>query len=159
MAQKTRSTRKKKPNYSKRAKRLQRELLYSFFLLMAVIILLAQFHSAPAHYRLVVFQEDGETDTVQYYTSFKTAQREMNKLIERGEFNPAVLDEQDNIIAIKYGIVNFRTKTCGENTSFKMIITEERAIPTAVTAQTVPIWKPMIRANRSNLNKAVLSDG
>ena len=119
MAQKTRSTRKKKPNYSKRARRLQRELLYSFFLLMAVIILLAQFHSAPAHYRLVVFQEDGEVDTVQYYTSFKTAQREMNKLIERGEFNPAVLDEEENIIAIKYGIVNFRTKTCGENTSFK----------------------------------------
>lgn len=119
MAQKKKPTRKKKPNYSKRAKRLQRELLYSFFLLMGVIILLAQFHSAPAHYRLVVFHEDGEADTIQYYTSFKTAQREMNKLIERGEFNPAVLDEQENIIAIKYGIVNFRTKTCGENTSYK----------------------------------------
>lgn len=118
MAQKTKTTKKKKTNYSKRAKRLQRELLYSFFLLMGVIILLAQFHTSPAHYKLVVFQEDGEANTVQYYTSFKTAKREMNKLIEQGEFNPAVLDEQDNIIAIQYGIVNFRTKTCGENTSY-----------------------------------------
>lgn len=118
MAQKTKTTRKRKPNYSKRARRLQREMLYSFLLLIGVIVLLARFHSSPAHYKLVVYQEDGEADTIQYYTSFKTAKREMMKLIEQGKFNPAVLDEQEQIMAIRYGIVNFRTKTCGENISY-----------------------------------------
>ena len=70
----------------------------SFFLLMAVIILLAQFHSAPAHYRLVVFQEDGETDTVQYYTSFKTAQREIV------DFNITAIYPSDNTALFKFDL-------------------------------------------------------
>lgn len=118
MAQKRKTTRKKKAKYSKRAKRLQREMLYSFLLLMGVILLLILFHSSPKHYKLVVYHEDGESEVIQYYTSFKTAQRQMQRLIEQGKFNPAVLDDQDHIIAVKYGIVNFRTKTCGENTAY-----------------------------------------
>lgn len=109
---------KRKSKYSQRAKRLQRELLYSLLLLLLVIILIVKFHSSPAHYQLVVYQEDAQTESIQYYTSFKTAKREMEKLIEQGAFNPAILNDENEIMAIRYGVVNFRTKTCGENTSY-----------------------------------------
>jgi len=111
---------KGKPNYTKQARRLQREALYSALLLILVIILIARFHSSPSHYKLVIYQEDAQMKEVQYYTSFKTAKAQMQKLIDQGEFNPAILNEDDQILAIRYGVVNFHTKTCDENTSYRL---------------------------------------
>lgn len=108
----------KKRKYSKRARRLQKEALLSALLIVLGIILLVKYHDAPSYYQLVIYQENQEMEEVQYYTSFKTAKREMEQLIEDGAFNPAVLDENGKIMAIRYGVVNFRTKTCGENTTY-----------------------------------------
>lgn len=119
----TKKQTKRKPNYSKRARRLQREMMLSVILIVLAIFLMIKFHSSPTLFELVIFQEDAQVEEVQYYSSFKTAKREMQKLIEQGEFNPAVLDEAGNILAIRYGVVNFRTKTCGENTSYEVELT------------------------------------
>lgn len=131
MTQKTNKTVRKTKSmkntkYSKRARRLQREVLFSLIFILLALFLLIKFHSSPSVYELVIYQEDAQMEEVQYYSSFISAKREMQKLIEQGEFNPAVLDEDGNILAIRYGVVNFRTKTCGENTSYQEELREKQ---------------------------------
>lgn len=108
----------KKPRYSKRARQLQKEFFLSLCFVVLAIVLIVKFHSSPTRYKVVVYQEDQTIDVIQYYTDFKTAKLAMEEQIAQGKFNPAVLREDDTILAIRYGVVNFRTKTCGENTSY-----------------------------------------
>lgn len=110
----------KKSQYSKRARKLQKEFLLSLCFLVAAILLIVKFHSSPVRYKVVVFQEDHSMEVIQYYTDFKVAKTAMEEQITKGAYNPAVLLEDDTILAIRYGIVNFRTKTCGENTSYQL---------------------------------------
>lgn len=114
----------KKSKYSKRAKRLQKEVLLSFIIFIFAIFLIVKYHSSPTSYKVVIFQEDNQVELVQYYSNFKVAQKEMMKQIEQGAYNPAVLKEDDTILSIRYGIVNFRTKTCGENTNYTLVSTK-----------------------------------
>ncbi len=119
MAQQRKTTQRKKTRYTKRAQRLQREAMYSGIAIALFLIFLVNFRSAPKQYQLVIYRPDASMETVQYYTGYKTAKREMDRLIAQGEYNPAILDAQGNIVAIRYGVVNFRTKTCGENTAYQ----------------------------------------
>lgn len=120
----TKPTRKKrKPNYTKRAKRLQKELMLSLALIFLVLLFCMKFHSSPEIYHVVIFDENNQTKEIQYFNNFKTAKKQMQKQIENGAYNPAILDESGTILAIRYGIVNFRTKTCGENTSYENVRT------------------------------------
>ncbi len=120
MAQKQKGTRKRKTKYTKRAQRLQKEALFSGVALALFLILLVSFHSSPNRFRLVLYHSDASMEVVQYFNSYPSAKREMDQWMEQEDFNPAILDEHDNIIAIRYGVVNFRTKTCGENTSYTL---------------------------------------
>lgn len=115
----TARTKRRKPKYTKQAQRLQKEAIFSAVLLVIAVIFIVRFHSSPQHYQLVIFYPDQETVTVRYDTNFKNAKREMQKQIDDDNGNPAILDEQGNILAIRYGVVNFRTKTCGENTTYR----------------------------------------
>lgn len=108
----------KKPQYSKRARKLQKELLLSLCFLVISIFLIIKFHSSPIRYKVVVYHEDQRMEVIQYYTDFKVAKNAMQEQIAKGAHNPAVLLEDDTILAIRYGVVNFRTKTCGENTGY-----------------------------------------
>lgn len=119
MAQ-TKRVQKKKTRYTKRARRLQKEAILSAIGIAIFFILLVSFHSKPQRYQLVIYQRDASYETVQYYTGFRSAKREMERLIAQGEYNPAILDENDRIVAIRYGIINFKTKTCGENTTYTL---------------------------------------
>lgn len=124
MAQtKKKKTTRKKRQYTKRAQRLQKEVVFSAWLIVLAIIFIVNFHTSPKHYQLVIFHSDQTMETVRYDTSFKNAKRELQKLIDADHDNPAILDEQGNIMAIRYGIVNFRTKTCGENTTYREELT------------------------------------
>lgn len=108
----------KKSQYSKRARRLRKELLLSLCFLVATILMIVKFHSSPVRYKVVVYHEDQSMEVIQYYTDFKLAKASMQEQIALGAHNPAILLEDDTILAIRYGVVNFRTKTCGENTSY-----------------------------------------
>lgn len=121
MAQTTKKKTTKKRKYSKRARRLQREMFLSALLLVGAIVFIVKNLQSPSYYQLVIYQENQEMEEVQYYTSFKTAKREMKQLIEDGAYNPAVLDEDGKILAIRYGIVNFHTKTYGENSTYTRV--------------------------------------
>ena len=112
------TTKKRKRRYTKQAKRLQKETLLSFIAILFVIFLVVKFHSSPQHYKVVIFQEDNSVEIIQHYTNFKTAKKEMQRLIDVGEYNPAIMNQDDAILAIRYGVVNFNTKACGENTSY-----------------------------------------
>lgn len=114
------TTKKRKRKYTKRARRLQVEAVASLITILFVIFLVVKFHTSPEHYKVVIFQEDNSVETIQYYTSFKTAKKEMQRLIDEGAYNPAVVNDDDDILAIRYGVVNFNTKTCGENTSYTL---------------------------------------
>lgn len=116
-------TKRKKPKYTKRAQRLQKEAMLSALFIVAAMLFIVKFHTSPQHYQLVIFYEDQPMETVRYDTSFKNAKREWQKEIAADNGNPAILDEQGSIIAIRYGVVNFRTKTCGENTSYREELT------------------------------------
>lgn len=116
---KTTNTRtKSKPRYSKRALRLRRELFLSLLVILFGLFLVIKFHSSPTTYKVVVYDESNQMDLIQYYTDFKAAKQEMQMQLDQGKFNPAILSEDDRILSIRYGVVNFKTKTCGENTSF-----------------------------------------
>lgn len=110
----------KKRKFTKRARKRQLEVFLSLVFLILTIILLVKFHTSPTIYQLVNYQEDQQMETIKYYTSFKMAKREMQQMIDQGAFNPAILDDDGNIVAIRYGVVNFNTKTCGENTSYTL---------------------------------------
>lgn len=118
-------TTQRKTKFTKQALRLQRELFFSVLAIILTVLLFIRFHSAPQVYKVVVYQEDQSEELIQYYNDFKTAQKEMQKQIDAGKFNPAVLDGDDKILAIKYGVVNFNTKTCGENTSYTLEINKK----------------------------------
>lgn len=119
----TTHTKRKKPKYTKRAQRLQKEVVFSAWLIVLAIIFIVNFRSSPHHYQLVIFHPDQPMETVRYDTSFKNAKRELQRQIDADNGNPAILDEQGNILAIRYGVVNFRTKTCGENTTYREELT------------------------------------
>ncbi len=118
--QKKNTKKRRKPNYTKRAKRLQKELMLSIALIFLTLLICVKFQSSPNIYRVVVFEQNNEIKEIQYYNNFKTAKKQMQKQIENGAYNPAVLNEDGKILAIRYGIVNFRTKTCTENTSYEI---------------------------------------
>lgn len=116
---------KRKRKYTKRALRYRREFLLSLLAIIITVTLMIVFHSSPTKYKVVIFEEDQSMDVIQIYPDFKIAKKEMQKQVEAGAFNPAILDMDDNIVAIHYGIVNFTTKTCGENTTYTLDVTEE----------------------------------
>ena len=118
--QKKNTKKRIKPNFTKRAKRLQKELMLSIALIFLTLLICVKFQSSPNIYRVVVFEQNNEIKEIQYYNNFKTAKKQMQKQIENGAYNPAVLNEDGKILAIRYGIVNFRTKTCTENTSYEI---------------------------------------
>lgn len=86
-------------------------------LLIASIFLLVIFKSRPILYEVAVFNEQNQKETIQYYHQYQQAQAAMSSIITAGTENAAIL-ANDEIIDIRYGIVNFRTKACRENTSF-----------------------------------------
>lgn len=88
-------------------------------LLIAALLLLVIFKSQPTLYEVAVFNDQNQKETVQYYHQYEQAQSAMNSILESGNENAAILVD-DEIINIRYGIVNFRTKACRENTSFTM---------------------------------------
>ena len=107
MQKNKKTTTSKKRNYTKRAMRLRREAFLSLLLIFCTMFLLIKFHSSPERYKLVIYNESNEEEVIQYYTDFKAAKQEMQKQIDLGKFNPALLNADDQIVAIRYGVINF----------------------------------------------------
>lgn len=115
---KTTQQKRRKPKYTKRAQRLQKEAILSAVFIVIAIIFIVRFHTTPEHYQLVIYYPNQTPETVRYDTDFNNIRREWQQEIAADHGNPAILDEQGAIVAIRYGVVNFRTKTCGENTTY-----------------------------------------
>lgn len=79
------------------------------------IIALIIFLAMPKNYILVVYDEQGQKEEIKRYRTFSHA---YDAVKQQEGFNPAVINEEETIFAIKYGLVNFQTKTCSENTSY-----------------------------------------
>lgn len=94
--------------------------------IIAVIIAASIYLSMPIKYHTVVYDEDNNMTVVDQYKTFTYARKGMLELIEDGAFNPAVIDENDEIVAIRYGVIDFKTKTPSENTYFTYDRTNEQ---------------------------------
>lgn len=86
--------------------------------IIAVIVAAIVYFSMPIKYHTVVFDEENKMTVVDQYRTFTYARKGMLELIEEGKFNPAVIDEEENLVAIRYGVLDFKTKTASENTYF-----------------------------------------
>lgn len=93
--------------------------------IIAVITAAIIYFTMPIKYHTVVYDEQSQMTIVDQYRTFTYARKGMLELIEEGMFNPAVLDENEEIVAIRYGILDFKTKTPSENTTFVYDKTEE----------------------------------
>lgn len=93
-------------------------------LAIAALLLLVIFKSQPTLYEVAVFNKQNQKETIQYYHQYDQAQSAINNIIAAGDENAAVLAD-DEIINIRYGIVNFHTKSCHENTSFTVDGTDQ----------------------------------
>lgn len=69
-------------------------------------------------YHVVVYNEQAQAEEIAVYQDYKQATIDYQRLLSQGAFNPAIVDDKNKIVAIKYGIVNFHTKEANENTSF-----------------------------------------
>ncbi len=117
---------KKKGKYKNMKKRQMAGIIAVAAAIVAVIAAAAIYFSMPIAYHTVVFDQDNNMTVTGHYRTFPYAKKEMYRLIEEGAFNPAVLNDQKEIVAIRYGIVDFKTKTPSENTYFSYDKTGKR---------------------------------
>lgn len=114
---KTKFTRKKY-RIKRHLKMIQGQALVAIFLCIIIFGLIVKYHNLPSNYRVIIFDENNQITNVHFTTDYKTAAHLMQKKIEQGYFNPAIIKDDKFIVAIKYGIVNLRTKECNINTYY-----------------------------------------
>lgn len=86
-------------------------------LCITAIMMLVIYHTTPTIYEVANYNEDNQKETIHYYHSLSAALDNYDKLIEKDYHNPAIL--QDNkLVAIRYGVVDFKTDNCMYNTEF-----------------------------------------
>lgn len=93
--------------------------------IIAVIVAAVVYFTMPIKYHTVVFDENNEMTVIDQYRTFSHARKGMLNLIDDGNFNPAVIDENESLVAIRYGVLDFKTKTASENTYFTYDESEE----------------------------------
>lgn len=113
---------KLKKNYKKN---IQIFIIGSFIAFMLIFLSYLFFAERPM-YRVVLFNEDQSVEEVAVYQDFKHAKNNMQILIDQGYENPAIIDDSDRILAIRYGLVNFHTKEVTENTNFTYVSNNEK---------------------------------
>lgn len=94
-------------------------------ILILGVVSLCLYLNTKTDYHLVILDQDGKAQEVQTYDSLATAKDNM-MLLERGENeNIAITTDDGTRVAIRYGVVNFKTKQCTVNTSYKIDDREE----------------------------------
>lgn len=105
---------------SKKKKKISTaEIILSALLIIAAIVLLVRYFNPPTTYYLKRITSQGQ-DELGTYHSLKEAKQDMtNKADAKKQINMAIYDENERMIAIAYGIVDFRGSDCGVNVAYE----------------------------------------
>lgn len=105
----------------RRKKRVSTGKIILFGIIIAGAIVLFCFYlDTKTDYHLVIIDKDGVVSEIQTYDSFSLAKSNMRKLSHGEDENYAITTDDGSRIAIRYGVINFRTKKCTVNTEYKI---------------------------------------
>lgn len=108
----------------KKKKRMGKWYILLFLLMLGTLSLIVYLNQ-QTDYHIVVIDKDGNAQEIQTYDSLSSAKENM-LLLERGENeNIAITTDDGTRLALRYGVVNFRTKQCTVNTSYQVDDREE----------------------------------
>lgn len=110
---------KRRQRKNKRQKTFTLKIILSAILIIGILAVLMYFFK-PAHiYYLKRTTADGTVESLGKYHSLKDAKKNMLKQTDiKQHKNGIIMNGQKKIIAMGYGVVNFRTKKCTINTSY-----------------------------------------
>lgn len=84
------------------------------------IICLCLYLDTKTAYHLRMIDANGVCEEIQTYNSFTQAKANMLKLDHQENENYEITTDKGKRLALRYGIVNFRTKECSVNTSYQI---------------------------------------
>lgn len=113
----------------KRRRRKQKvstwKLILTGILIAAAIILFCFYLDTNTDYHLIIIDKNGVASEIQTYDSFTLAKSNMRKLSHGEDENYIITTDNGTRLAIRYGVINFRTKKCSVNTEYKIDGREE----------------------------------
>lgn len=96
-----------------------RTIVLSGVLIAFAILFILRASFKPVTYQVARIYEDGKIELKGSYPSFAQAKKDMDTYIDKDKkINAGVFTNNNHLLAIGYGVVNFQTKTCGENTQY-----------------------------------------
>lgn len=94
------------------------KIISAGLLIAGVIIVFLLYLDTKTDYHLVIIDKNGVASEIQTYDSFKLAKSNMRKLDHQENENVEITTDDGTRVAIRYGVLNFKTKQCTVNTAY-----------------------------------------
>ena len=95
------------------------EITATISLVVCFVVIMIYAFQQPDYYDLKDIREDGRIETIQSFSTYEQGQEAYEKALNQPQYHNPVLYHNNSIQLIKYGVVNFKTKSCDVNTLYK----------------------------------------